>query len=93
MAKFETIKIEKGMYANKGKSLTDILEELDPSENYKGTALEGLDAFQRQLKRFDIKVSGKSSDRVEKFLIILILRLYSLNMFRERLLSVWNALM
>lgn len=93
MAKFETIKIEKGMYANKGKSLTDILEELDPSENYKGTALEGLDAFQRQLKRFDIKVSGKSSDRVEKFLIILILRLYSLNMFQERLLSVWNALM
>ena len=93
MAKFETIKIEKGMYANKGKSLTDILEELDPSENYKGTALEGLDAFQRQLKRFDIKVSGKSSDRVEKFLIILILRLYSLNMFRERFLSVWNALM
>lgn len=67
MAKFETIKIEKGMYANKGKSLTDILEELDPSENYKGTALEGLDAFQRQLKRFDIKVSGKGSDRVEKF--------------------------
>ena len=44
-----------------------VLEELDPSENYKGTALEGLDAFQRQLKRFDIKVSGKSSDRVEKF--------------------------
>lgn len=67
MAKFETIKIEKGMYANKGKSLTDILEELDPSENYKGTSLEGLDAFQRQLKRFDIKVSGKGSDRVEKF--------------------------
>ena len=31
MANFETIKIEKGMYANKGKSLTDILEELDPS--------------------------------------------------------------
>lgn len=67
MAKFETIKIEKGMYANKGKSLTDILEELDPSENYRGTSLEGLDAFQRQLKRFDIKVNGKGSDKVEKF--------------------------
>ncbi len=67
MAMFETIKIEKGMYASKGKSLTDVLEELDPSENYKGTSLEGLDAFQRQLKRFDIKVSGKGSDRVEKF--------------------------
>ena len=48
MAMFETIKIEKGMYASKGKSLTDVLEELDPSENYKGTSLEGLDAFQRQ---------------------------------------------
>lgn len=67
MAKFETIKIEKGMYASKGKSLTDVLEELDPSENYKGTSLEGLDAFQRQLKRFDIKVSGRGSDKVEKF--------------------------
>ena len=91
MAKFETIKIEKGMYANKGKSLTDILEELDPSENYKGTAIEGLDAFQRQLKRFDITVSHLTE--LKSFLIILILRLYSLNMFQERLLSVWNALM
>lgn len=67
MSGFESIKLEKGMYAGKGKSLTDVLEELDPSENYKGTVLEGLDAFQRQLKRFDIKVSGRSSDRVEKF--------------------------
>lgn len=67
MAKFETINIEKGMYASKGKTLTDVLEELDPSENYKGTSLEGLDAFQRQLKRYDIKVSGVGSDRVEKF--------------------------
>lgn len=66
MAVFETINLEKGMYQN-GKSLTEVLEVLDPSENYKGTALEGLDAFSRQLKRFDIKVSGKGSDTVEKF--------------------------
>ena len=44
MANFETINLEKGMYQS-GKSLTEVLEALDPSENYKGTALEGLDAF------------------------------------------------
>lgn len=66
MANFENISIEKGMYQGKG-SLTDVLEKLDPSDNYKGTSLDGLDAFSRQLKRFDIKVSGKGSDCVEKF--------------------------
>ncbi len=66
MANYENITIEKGMYQGKG-SLTDVLERLDPSENYVGTSLEGLDAFSRQLKRFDIKVSGRGSDCVEKF--------------------------
>jgi len=55
------------MYGESGKSFTQVLEKLDPSENYKGTALEGMDAFQRQLKRFDIKVKGAGSDMVEKF--------------------------
>lgn len=58
MANFENITIEKGMYQQKGKTLTDVLETLDPSENYKGTALSNLDAFSRQLKRFDIKVNA-----------------------------------
>ncbi len=66
MANFENITIEKGMYQCKG-GLTAALEGLDPSENYTGTALEGLDAFSRQLKRFDIRVSGRGSDCVEKF--------------------------
>jgi len=66
MAHFENITIEKGMYQNKG-GMTAALEQLDPSENYAGTSLEGLDAFSRQLKRFDIKVSGRGSDCVEKF--------------------------
>ena len=66
MANFENITIEKGMYQGKG-SLTDVLERIDPSENYIGTSLDGLDAFSRQLKRFDIKVKGKGSDCVEKF--------------------------
>ncbi len=66
MAFFDSITLEKGMYAN-GKSLTDILEEIDPSQNYKNTDMEGLDAFQRQLKRYDIKVGGSHSDQVQKF--------------------------
>ena len=64
---FETVKLEKGMYGRSGHTFSQTLEELDPSERYRGTALEGLDAFQRQLKRFDIKVKGVGSDRVEKF--------------------------
>lgn len=66
MANFDNIRLEKGMYAS-SKGFTAALEELDPSENYKGTPLENLDAFQRQLKRFDIKVSGTASDVVDKF--------------------------
>lgn len=66
MANFETIKLDKGLYTS-GKGFTAALEEADPSENYKGTALEGLDAFERQLKRFDIKLHGAASDCVEKF--------------------------
>ena len=55
------------MYNLTGKSFSQLLEERDPSENYLGTPLEGLDAFERQLKRFDIKVSGAGCDLVEKF--------------------------
>ena len=64
---YDTLKLEKGMYHEAGKSFTQVLESRDPSEAYKGTALEGLDAYQRQLKRFDIKVKGTGSDVVEKF--------------------------
>ena len=64
---YENVKLEKGMYGQNGKSFLKVLESLDPSESYKGTALEGLDAFQHQLKRFDIHVKGAGSDMVEKF--------------------------
>ena len=63
---FDNIRLEKGLYGA-GKSFTEALESIDPSENYIGTELEGLDAYQRQLKRFDIKVSGKNSDCIDKF--------------------------
>jgi len=64
---YDNLKLDKGMYQEAGRSFTQVLERQDPSEQYKGTPLEGLDAFQRQLKRFDIKVKGAGSDVVEKF--------------------------
>lgn len=63
---YDNLRLEKGLYTT-GKGFTQALEEIDPSENYIGTELEGLDAYQRQLKRFDIKVAGKGSDTVSKF--------------------------
>ena len=64
---YDNLKLDKGMYQEAGRSFSQVLERMDPSERYKGTSLEGLDAFQRQLKRFDIKVRGAGSDVVEKF--------------------------
>ena len=67
MELYKTINIDKSMYNRRGKTFSQVLEELDPSTNYKNTPLENLDAFGRQLKRFDIRVSGAQSDMVEKF--------------------------
>lgn len=67
MELYKTISIDKSMYNRRGKTFSQVLEELDPSTNYKNTPLEKLDAFGRQLKRFDIRVSGAQSDMVEKF--------------------------
>lgn len=64
---YDNLKLEKGMYRQTGMSFTQVLESLDPSENYRGTALEGTDAFQRQLKRFGIRAKGAGSSKVEKF--------------------------
>lgn len=65
MSNFDNIRLEKGLYATG--NFTKALESLDPDDNYKGTSMEGLDAYQRQLKRFGIKVSGAGSDVVDKF--------------------------
>ena len=37
---YETLRLEKGMYSVPGKSFTQVLESLDPSENYKGSSFE-----------------------------------------------------
>ena len=64
---YNDIRLEKSLYSVSGKTFTQALAELDPDENYSSTELSGLDAFERQLKRFDIKVSGENCDMVEKF--------------------------
>jgi len=64
---YNNVKLEKGLYNLSGKSFTQALEALDPSESYAGTSLENLDAFERQLKRFNIRVNGSDCDMVEKF--------------------------
>ena len=38
---YDNLRLEKGMYRQEAKSFTQVLESLDPSENYRGTALEG----------------------------------------------------
>jgi HK97 family phage major capsid protein len=64
---FDNIRLEKSMYREAGKTITQVLESLDASENYRGTALEHTDAFQRQLSRFGIACKGPRSSQVEKF--------------------------
>lgn len=63
---YESIRLDKSMYKSEG-GFANVLEKLDPSSRYEGTGLHGLDAFQRQLKRFDIKVAGANSDTISKF--------------------------
>ena len=67
MYMYNEIKLEKGMYHLAGRSFLQALEEADPGKQYAGTPLAKLDAYERQLKRFDIRVSGPQCDRVEKF--------------------------
>ncbi|MDR0531788.1 MAG: phage major capsid protein [Oscillospiraceae bacterium] len=63
---YDNLQLDKGLYTAQG-GFTQALERVDPSANYRGTPLEGLDAYERQLKRFGIRPGGASSDRVEKF--------------------------
>lgn len=63
---YKNIRLDKSLYKAEG-GFSHQLEQLDPSAHYKQTEMAGLDAFERQLKRFDIKVSGPSSDPIAKF--------------------------
>lgn len=64
---YKELNITKSLYRGSNDSFAERLERLDPTENYRGTELGSLDAFQRQLKRFDIQVGGSRSSTLEKF--------------------------
>ncbi|MCL2580505.1 MAG: phage major capsid protein [Oscillospiraceae bacterium] len=63
---YQNVRVDKSLYKSGGGFLA-ALEKLDPSERYAGSELAGMDAFQRQLKRFGIKVSGAGSSNIAKF--------------------------
>lgn len=70
MAKFEELDLDKGAYGaarEEGVSLTEYLETLDPSEEYKGSKLEGLDAFERQLMKENLHVGKGAACLVSDF--------------------------
>ena len=61
---YNDITIEKALYNLAGKNLTQALEQIDPSSQYAGTELATLDAYERQLRRFDIRTD---IDTIDKF--------------------------
>lgn len=64
---YKSVKLDKDMYRVANKSFSEVLESYDSSSNYRESSLANIDAFQRQLKRFDIRVERNNSDEVEKF--------------------------
>lgn len=64
---YNDVRLDKGMYHLANKSFLQALEEADPAGQYANSPLSRLDAYERQLKRFNIRVSGPHCDRVEKF--------------------------
>ncbi|MBQ8515125.1 MAG: phage major capsid protein [Ruminococcus sp.] len=64
---YQNVRLEKGLYHLSGQSFSQALEAMDPTSQYADTPLAKLDAYERQLKRFDIRISGPNCDRVEKF--------------------------
>lgn len=55
-----------GLYLFDDATATDMLKWRDPDENYIGTELEQLDAYERQLKRWNIKVSDVDGKEIIK---------------------------
>lgn len=63
---YDNIRIEKVYTPQVSLSLRH-LRHLTCQKTTRAHLFEGLDAYERQLKRFDIKVSGENCDTVSKF--------------------------
>ncbi|RFB35726.1 phage major capsid protein [Brevibacillus sp. VP] len=69
-AELKKLDLDKGIYqeaSSNRKNLCDILEDLDPTIEYKGSSLENTTALQRQMAARGIKSSGLYADTVHKF--------------------------
>ena len=88
---YQELKLEKGMYHISGKSFSQVLEQADPSAQYADTPMEGLDAYESQLKRFEIHVAGPMCDRVESSFPQRKVRFCSRNLFAGQYAAVWNS--
>ena len=66
---FDHVKLEKGMYRESGKTFTQVLESLDPSENYRGcllyTSYEFAENFRKSglCRRGDVGIDPYACDR------------------------------
>lgn len=64
------LKLEKELYQeanSEGTSFTEQLEKLDPTENYAGTELSKLDAFERQLRAHDLRLNDGKVALIDDF--------------------------
>lgn len=84
---YDNIRIEKSLYTT-GKSFTQALEALDPSENYKGTSLEGLTHTNVSLKDLTLRFRAKTAILFQSFSKLPIQQLFFLNLYPVLLSSV-----
>ncbi len=84
---YDNIRIEKSLYTT-GKSFTQALEALDPSENYKGTSLEGLTHTNVSLKDLTLRFRAKTAILFQSFSKLPIQLLFFLNLYPVLLSSV-----
>lgn len=64
---YKILDLTEDLYKKGYGSLTDALTMIDPNENYYDSEMSGLDAYERQLHRFNIKVSGNGCGKVSDF--------------------------
>lgn len=65
---YKLIMLDKSILKDKNfTNLSRILEQHDPTSKYVSTDLDGLDAYERQLKHHNIKVCGPLSDTLKAF--------------------------
>lgn len=84
---YDNIRIEKSLYTT-GKSFTQALEALDPSENYKAHLLKVLMHTNVSLKDLTLRFRAKTAILFQSFSKLPIQQLFFLNLYPVLLSSV-----